>query len=122
MNYATHSVFLRHFIRCFCGISFGVYVASVSMVVLLPLRGDRVIGFVNPGCRYALPRAMSRLPLRGVDIVRGINRVICDLGKGLLEGVVAGVLFGPFHGGEGLGYLLADLFLAVDALRQHLLH
>lgn len=71
-------------IRCFCGISSGVSAVSVSMVVLLPLRGDRGIGFVNPGCRYTLPRAMSRLPLRGVDIVRGIYRVICDLGTGLL--------------------------------------
>ena len=32
--------------------------------MLLPLRGDGGV-HTNPGCRFALPRAMSLLPLRG---------------------------------------------------------
>ena len=36
--------------------------------MLLPFQGEWVIEHKNPGCRFALPRAMCSLPLQGAFI------------------------------------------------------
>ena len=48
--------------------------SNISIVVLLPLRGDMEFVFINPGCRFALPWARCSLPFQGVDTVRDFNQ------------------------------------------------